>query len=355
LDVDLIRDKSLVKNGDTINYTVEVDNLGTLACDVSNISLRLQFPSPTGAPAATFTTVVNAANYPAQMPIITFGPFPYTVNANPGVKRLEARVSIENGALHDGDTHSAVNINKTIGSDIPTPAIEVDKTANIKSGLAPQDVTYTFRVYNRTVPARTLDNVTLTDDKCPGVVGPVAGDDGDKRLQPAEVWEYTCTMTHGVGQFTNTATACAELILNGGPMPKVCDTDDETVEFTPPPVVPPSNPPVVPPAGEVKPSNATQAPCTLSTPSGLRVRANELTTIRATVRNVDAGTSVKITLPGGKTVSAKTNSKGVATLKVRPTKTGTARITVAECSEVQRLTVRPARQVQSKRVPRVTG
>ena len=44
-------------------------------------------------------------------------------------------------------------------------------------------------------------------------------------------------MPHGVGVFNNTATACAELIINGGPLPKVCDTDDETVEFTPPPVV----------------------------------------------------------------------------------------------------------------------
>ena len=42
-------------------------------------------------------------------------------------------------------------------------------------------------------------------------------------------------MPHGAGTFTNTATACAELILDGGPMPKVCDTDDETVQFTPPP------------------------------------------------------------------------------------------------------------------------
>ena len=45
-----------------------------------------------------------------------------------------------------------VNINKTIGSIIPVPGIEVDKTADIKAGLAPQNVTYSFRVYNRTVP-----------------------------------------------------------------------------------------------------------------------------------------------------------------------------------------------------------
>ena len=43
-------------------------------------------------------------------------------------------------------------------------------------------------------------------------------------------------MAHGAGTLTNVATACAELIIDSGPLPKVCDEDDETVVFTPPPV-----------------------------------------------------------------------------------------------------------------------
>ena len=61
---------------------------------------------------------------------------------------------VERGVLHDNNVHSEVNINKTIGSIIPVPGIEVDKTADIKAGQAPQNVTYTFRVYNRTAAAR---------------------------------------------------------------------------------------------------------------------------------------------------------------------------------------------------------
>ena len=94
---------------------------------------------------------------------------------------------------------------------------------------------------------------------------------------------------------------------------------------------------------------------TLSTPKGLKVRKGEVTTVKLTVRNVNAGSVARLTLPGGKVLSAKTNSKGVATFKVKPTKTGTATIKVAACSEVERLSVRPARQVASRRVPRVTG
>jgi hypothetical protein len=345
LDVDLIRDKNLVKNGDVINYSVDVDNLGTRACDVSGITVVVRFPRPDGLPFGPSTIVTGNATYPAQTPLMSFGPFPYTVNANPGVSRLEAQVIVERGVLHDNNVHSEVNINKTIGSIIPTPGIEVDKTADIKAGLAPQNVTYTFRVYNRTAPPVALDNVTVSDNQCPNVVGPLAGDNNptDNKLQPDEVWEYRCTMPHGVGVFNNTATACAELILNGGPMPKVCDTDDESVQFTPPP------------QGGVRGANAVQEACTLSTPRGLRVRARERTTIRVQTREVDAGSRVTITLPGGRTVSARTNSKGLAVLRVTAPRSGTARIKVAECSAVERLSVRRARQVVSRQVPRVTG
>jgi hypothetical protein len=81
-----------------------------------------------------------------------------------------------------------------------------------------------------------------------------------------------------------------------------------------------------------------------------------LNTIRVRVRNVDAGSTVTITLPGSKKkVTAKTNSSGVAVLRVRPTRSGRASIRVAECSEVERLSVRPARRVVAQRNPRVTG
>ena len=96
--------------------------------------------------------------------------------------------------------------------------------------------------------------------------------------------------------------------------------DTWTVTLTPPPPPPP-----VPQAG-VKPASATQAPCDIASPTGLNVRARELTTIRVKVRNVDAGTEARITLPGGKVVKAKVNAAGTATFKVRPTKSGRATI-----------------------------
>jgi hypothetical protein len=356
-DLNIARDRLTVKTGDVINYTVRVNNIsdpGTIACEVSNMTLRLEFPGADGQPSGVLQTVVANATYTSGTGVQVYGPFPYTVAANADVRQLVARVSFVHGVLHSSDDHTDLNDNRTIDSFRPTPAIEVDKTADIKSGLAPQNVTYSFRVYNRTKPGYALENVTLTDNQCPGVVKgvPFGDTDGDNKLDVNEVWLYTCTMPHGVGVFTNTATACGELIIDTGPLPKVCDTDDETVEFTPPPVVPN---PAPKPQVVVKPTTAAQAPCTLARATKTTVRARQLNTISVRVRNVDAGSVVKITLPGGKVVSAKTNKSGVAVLKVRPTKSGTATIRAAECSDVARLSVKPARRVVAQRAPRVTG
>jgi hypothetical protein len=373
-DVNLLRDRFDVKNGDVINYRVTLDNLSstaTKACDVSNITVRLQFPGPDGQPSSTFQIVVAAANYSAEQPVLTFGPFPYTVNANPGVTRLEARVSVENGDLHDGATHSKVNINKTIGSDRPIPGIEIDKTATPTSGQAPQTTSYTFRVYNRTTPPRPLDNVTVTDDMCPNVVrGVPTGDiNNDNRLDPDEIWLYTCTMQHGAGTFTNTATACAELFIDSGPLPRVCDTDTETVTYTPPPVTPPVTPPSTPPStpptttppsaappqGGVLPGAVTQ--CRLSRVRSTTVRAGQLNTIVVRARTEEgpvANRLVRITLPGGRVVSARTNKSGVATLRVRPPGSGRAIIRAGSCTTA-RVSVLQARRVASRQVPKVTG
>jgi hypothetical protein len=138
------------------------------------------------------------------------------------------------------------------------------------------------------------------------------------------------------------------MVLNGVSAPVCSPPDTWKVVLTPPP--PPATPQVA-----VKPTTAAQAPCTLTRTSKTTVRAGQLNTIRVRVRTVDAGTTVKITLPGGKVVSDKTDKSGVAVLKVRPTKSGTATIRAAECSDVERLSVKPARRVVAQSAPRVTG
>src|SRR6478752_212738 len=136
-DLNIARDNFTVKTGDVINYTVRVNNIsdpGTIACEVSNITLRLEFPGADGQPSGVFQTVVANATFSSETGVQAYGPFPYTVAANADVNQLVARVSFVNGVLHSSQDHTVVNDNRTIDSYRPTPAIEVDKTADIKSG-----------------------------------------------------------------------------------------------------------------------------------------------------------------------------------------------------------------------------
>jgi hypothetical protein len=188
-----------------------------------------------------------------------------------------------------------------------------------------------------------MDRVVVTDDKC---VGPTlaANGDGDGVLSNGETWVYFCDMLHQApGVYTNTASVCAYSRVEGDTDRPVCSPPDTwTVTLTPPQVV-------------VQPAAARQEPCRLATPSGLRVRARERTTVRVRTRSIDAGTMVRIRLPGGRTLRERTDRNGVAVFRFTAPRSGTARIRAAECSDVERLRVRQARRTVSRRVPRVTG
>lgn len=360
LNLQVAISKTLVRQGDTLTFTVGAQNesnpLG-VACHITDASIGIRLPGANGrfVPASTPTWIRTGATLNAPFTLQAVASFGWVVKLDPSLAYGQAQ-AVADGTLHlttfDPDRATAT---KDVSFEITNPVLQIDKVGSIEAGLAPQNVTYTFVVTNTSTTPVPMSKVRVSDDKC-GSPTYAGGDNGDGKLSNGEKWTYTCAMLHqDPGVYTNTAYACAESDVDKR---DVCSPPDTwTVTLTPPPSNPPASPPPSSPPAEtaVKPANATQAPCTLSTPKGLQVRAKELTSIKATVRQVDAGTTVKITLPGGKTVSAKTNSKGVAILKVRPPKTGTARITVAECSEVQRLTVRAARKTQSRRVPRVTG
>ena len=51
LHLDLGQDKDLVRIGDTINYTIDSDNIGANACQVQGVNINMQFPGLT-APRA---------------------------------------------------------------------------------------------------------------------------------------------------------------------------------------------------------------------------------------------------------------------------------------------------------------
>ena len=100
------------------------------------------------------------------------------INVEPGVT-TRTRARPRRGTLHDPRTgpHGA-DIVKDIGYDGHLkPGISVEQDRLDPGGQAPQDVTYTFTVHNDSVPPVPLDNVTVSDNLCPGVRDRYAGGD----------------------------------------------------------------------------------------------------------------------------------------------------------------------------------
>jgi hypothetical protein len=350
LHLDIGQDHNLVRIGDTINYTIDSDNIGAKACRVENVNIDLQFPGLDGRPSPTLQRKAVGWIFDAQRDVDPIGPYPFVVAANPGVTVLSARVSTQNAILINGN-NSPADINKEQAARIFAPSITIDKVGDKTGPLpAPQDVKYTFYVRNGSDPSlplatTALANVKVTDDKCGNPVYSAGDANGDGLLEVGEVWEFTCTMTHPApGTYHNVATAAGDNILYGRTVPVVSPPDDWTVVLVAPA-----------PQAAVKPVAVNQAPCQLSRVNSTTVRARQLNTIRVRVRNMDAGTTVTLTVPGGKKYTAKTDKNGLATFRVRPTKTGTASISAPDCSDVERLSVKPARRVVAQRAPRVTG
>jgi hypothetical protein len=163
--------------------------------------------------------------------------------------------------------------------------------------------------------------------------------DQDDILDVGETFTFTCTTTHqNPGTYVDTATACGNDVQDDKP---VCAPPaNATVVVNAPPVVAAS-----------KPSKC------VSVPKHLSLRAKELTTVRVTVNAGDGPLKgAKVTIKGpGINRTGTTNSKGVATFKVRPTKKGTLTISSDRCLQAMQSSVKAARKTQSRQLPRNTG
>jgi uncharacterized repeat protein (TIGR01451 family) len=346
------KDRTLVRNGDTSTYTVSAANNAGPACDVTGATVTLTLPAANGTPTGRTETLATGASFPAGAPDTLLGRVPYLVALNAGVVDAvaEARAS---GTLHDAPTDHAVQITKTLGTDVTQPSARLTETANPAEGPAPLGVTYTYTVTNDSATNAPIAGLTVSDDKCASVTY-VSGDaNGNGLLDVGETWTFTCTTTHTTpGEVVSTATATGTNTVDNRPVTIPPAQVRVMVQ------APPRRSEVI--RRQLPPSNSSQArqdaPC-VATPRRLSVRAREMTRVRVTVRNGDvpaAGVLVRIVGPGfvRRTV---TNSNGVAIVRVRPTRTGTLVIQTDACAGADRIAVRAARRTSARRVPRVTG
>jgi hypothetical protein len=149
------------------------------------------------------------------------------------------------------------------------------------------------------------------------------------------------------GQCTPPTTCpSGETLSNGQCVPPTTCPTGETLTggvCTPPTVVPP--PAVYP------------AVCRAST-QGYKVRAGQQDTIIVSVtRNGAAvtGANVRVSLPGGKTLTKSTGTNGKATFIVKPTRSGTIIVRSPSCDGMVKVKVFAAKAATAVRAPSFTG
>ena len=129
-------------------------------------------------------------------------------------------------------------------------------------------------------------------------------------------------------------------------------------------------PPTACPAGEsmsgavcakptivIPPARTYPGVCRAST-EGFKVRAGQEDTIIVSVTRhgiAVAGSRVRITLPGGKSVSRTTGKNGKATFTVEPTQSGTIFVRSPSCKEMAKVKVFAAKAATVQRAPSFTG
>jgi hypothetical protein len=338
------RSQAEVKNGDAMAFYITVSNDAPGACDLTGTTIDLLLPARDGSYNGQRVRIVTGAAYPAGFKTTLIGTIPYTVALDKGVSKATVRAVFVDATLHDSDISdtSLAGIYKDISLYMTPPTINLVKEASPTSGVAPLAVTYTYTVTNTSALDLPIANVAVTDDLCPSPRYASGDADGDGLLDKAEVWKLTCSTTHATpGTYVDTANVCGDGFLGGE---HVCAGPVQaTVVVTAPPA------PALPVALASKPSAC------ISVPKKLSVRARELTTVTVKVTaGKIAGAALKLSGAGIKR-SGRTNSKGTATFKVRPTKKGTLTITSDSCLNAERVSVKAARQTQSRQLPRVTG
>src|SRR3954454_24459281 len=64
-EMDIFKDRTYIRDGETVNYFVSVRNDSRNGCTVSSANVMLQLPSPTGGPDPVFQPpLTNNATFP---------------------------------------------------------------------------------------------------------------------------------------------------------------------------------------------------------------------------------------------------------------------------------------------------
>jgi hypothetical protein len=194
LDLTLTKNKTIVRTGDVITYSVyvaNVDGTSSVACDITDATVTITLPATNGTPTGSTVTLTSGTDYLAGTTSTLVGSTNYTVNVTPGVADVVAQADIS-GTLHDAPVNHTAEISKTVGSDVTQPHLSVTVTPSPTDPLVNAPVEYTYNVTNDSTTNAPIGSVSVTDNRCstPTLQG---GDvNSNSILDVGETWMYTC-------------------------------------------------------------------------------------------------------------------------------------------------------------------
>ena len=134
LNLNVMRSRSSVINGDVVNYTVQAMNSGLGACNVESAEVVFICPDINGDPAGPLTTLSAAGgdDFPADGTGDTIYPdVACTITVTPGIGSANAAAAsgdrvntpptnLSKGVLHDSPSDNAFNIEKLLAVEVMT-------------------------------------------------------------------------------------------------------------------------------------------------------------------------------------------------------------------------------------------
>lgn len=198
LNLTLTKDKTVVRPGDTITYSVHVTNLDgatNIACDITDTTVTVTLPAADGTPTGTIVTLTSGTDYLAGTPPTLVGTTDYEVNVNPNVTDVVAQADIS-GTLHDAPVDHTAEISKTVGSDVTQPHLTVNVTPNQSEVPTNVPVEYTYEVTNDSEANAPIGSVTVTDNQCSPVIFASGDTNNNSILDMNETWLFTCLKTY---------------------------------------------------------------------------------------------------------------------------------------------------------------
>jgi uncharacterized repeat protein (TIGR01451 family) len=244
--LNIAKDRTYIRPGDTVTYRVEVHNLNTPngpACDVTEATVALILPAPDGKPTGARTVLASGLDLPAGMPPTQLNPVAWPVALDPGVFDAVSRAELT-GVVHDAPTNHWAEVVKTLGTAITAPWTELTAVASPSTGEAPLEVTFTYAEKN--TGNSPINGVTMTDDVCAPITF-VSGDtDNDQVLDVGETWTLTCTTTLTTpGTVTSHVKSVGNNMQDNRPAPDELASATVTVNAKPEAVTPPRPPEVL--------------------------------------------------------------------------------------------------------------